>query len=301
MSNLRTREWLISQKSFENNSEFLGKSLNGKAKTISIASGKGGVGKTSISIKFAKMLSDWGYKVLLIDCDYNLSNTSVKLGLPISDNFFSLLSAEKSFEDCVYKEGNFHLLSGCNGNMDLFDKKLDLDRVIVDIINAHEGDYDFIICDCPAGLSREAIIVNAYCDYRFVVVTPDKSSITDSYSLIKILNTKYGVKENHVLFNKISSSEQMNRLSKTLGSTVDHFLDCKLNVLGGLPLDTRSVDQFDKALLKVAGSKIHASFFKFMKRFTEEDIGAHVPDFEKVSFNLINRKGATGQDVQPNA
>ena len=151
---------------------------------ISITGGKGGVGKTSIALKTAQELASAGYKTLLIDCDSNLSNTAIKLGLPLDNKFEKILSGEAQFEDCLISRGNFHLLPACNGSVSVFESKINFDDVIIDIIASHENDYDYILLDCPAGASREALTLNAYCDHRWVVVTPDKSSITDSYSLV---------------------------------------------------------------------------------------------------------------------
>jgi len=270
MSTKNATEWLMSHKRFDAHQL---KKIPNRTYSIAITSGKGGVGKTSVSIKMAKVLSDSGYRVLLVDFDTNLSNTAVKLGLPITDNFYDLLSAKKSFEDCIYTEGNFHLLSACNGNYDLLDNEAGLDKLIVDIMVEHEKEYDFILLDCPAGLSKESLSLSAYCDYRFVVVTPDRSSITDSYSLIKILNTKYGVSENHLLLNKVSSNRQYEKLVKSLSETVSNFLSCRLPVLGGLNFESLEVDHFDRLLLKDAGSKIHKNFINVLRRFVEEDIG----------------------------
>ena len=257
-------DWLISQNKYQT------KKTNRKAKTISITAGKGGVGKTSVAVKFAKMLANKGYKVLLLDCDYNLSNTVVKLGLPVNSQFYELVSAQKEFDECVFKDGNFHLLSGCNGNIDLFNKSLEIDRIIIDILVNHERDYDYIILDCPAGITKETLTLNAYSDYRFVVVTPDKSSVTDSYSLIKILNKEFGVNDNHLLVNKISSDAQYQRMVKTLSETVETFLKCRLHILGSITKVEAPVDQFDNLLLEEANSSIHKNFIKLVSKFTEE-------------------------------
>ena len=264
MSLTSTQRWLLANNRFAD----LARS-NCKAQTISITSGKGGVGKTSVAIKMAQMLVRHGHKVLLIDCDYNLSNTVVKLGLPISNTFYSLVTAQSEFSDCLYRDGNFHLLAGCNGNLDLFDNGLELDRLIIDIIAEHEADYDYILLDCPAGISKATLTLNAYSDYRFVVVTPDKSSITDSYSLIKILNTKYGINTNHLLINKVSSDRQYQRIVKTLSETIEHFLGCQIKVLGGVGKSDKAVDLFDMEL-NDDKSEIHRDFIKVIKRFSEE-------------------------------
>ena len=268
MSTKNVTQWLMSHKRPGQS-----KKINHRTYTIAVTSGKGGVGKTSASLKMSKILAESGYKTLLIDFDTNLSNTAVKLGLPVNDNFYDLLSSQKTFSESIYRDGNFHLLSACNGNANLFDNKISLDKVVIDIMVEHEKDYDFIFLDCPAGLSKESLSLSAYCDYRFIVVTPEQSSITDSYSLIKILNTKYGVSENHLLLNKISSKKQFKKLSLSLSQTVENFLNCRLTLLGGIAYEALELDRFDRELLKTADSKIHANFFKLLKRFTEKDIG----------------------------
>ena len=110
----------------------------------------------------------------MFDCDYNLSNTAVKLGIPLSDNFSALLKGEKSFDECLFRKDNLHVLSGCNGNLDLFDSYFKIDKFIMDLLISCEKDYDFILLDCPAGISKEALALNSYTDFRFFVVTPEK-------------------------------------------------------------------------------------------------------------------------------
>ncbi len=257
-------DWLVSQNKYSS------KKTSNKAKTISVTAGKGGVGKTSVAVKMAKVLANKGYKVLLLDCDTNLSNTVVKMGLPITSYFYDLISAQRDFDDCLHKDGNLHLLAGCNGSIDMFNKSLEIDRIIIDILVNHEKEYDYIILDCPAGITKETLTLNAYSDYRFVVVTPDKSSVTDSYSLIKILNKEFGVNENHLLINKISSEPQYQRMIKTLSETVETFLKCRLHILGGVEKVESPVDHFDTVFLKQENNSLHKNFVNIVKRFTEE-------------------------------
>jgi flagellar biosynthesis protein FlhG len=103
-----------------------------------------------------------------------------------------------------------------------------------------------------------------------VVVTPDKSSITDSYSLLKLLNKKYGINENHLVLNKISNQSQYSKLVNTLSSTVDRFLNCRLNILGGISFMFEDSDSFDQHLLNFSDNKIHSQFTKLVKKLTDE-------------------------------
>lgn len=296
MSMKNAQEWLLAQNSFNDEpTSYDDVRLNqGKAVTISIASGKGGVGKTSISLKLSRMLAGQGYKVLLIDCDTNLSNTALKLGLPINNNFEKLMKSEMTFEDCVHKDGKFHLLSACNGSTELFESNKDHEKFLIDILVKVESKYDYIFLDSPAGLAKETLTLNAYSDHRFIVVTPDKSSITDSYSLLKILNMNYGITENHLIVNKISNKNQYRRIIKTLSETVENFLSCRLQVLGGIQLEEGEVDLFDGLLFDEANISLNKSFINLLGRFSEQGVCEHYN-----ARKLLAGTSQLRQEVQP--
>ncbi len=237
---------------------------------VSITGGKGGVGKTSIALKTSKELAASGYKTLLIDCDSNLSNTLIKLGLAPDNKFEKILSGEASFEECLFQNGKFHLLPACNGSVDIFESKLNFDEVIIDIMTTHEHEYDFIILDCPAGLGRDALTLNAFCDHRWVVVNPDKSSITDSYSLIKLLSTKFGITENHLLVNMYQSEKQFQKVVQTLSETIENFLGVRTHVLGGIQKLDLPAEGFDTFFLADNKNEFQRNFIKLLYGFTEK-------------------------------
>ena len=270
MSSDNSREWLLSKNSFFAKNTIQKKTK--KSHTISITSGKGGVGKSSICLKMSKIISDWGFKVLVIDCDYNLSNTAIKLGLPLNNDFYSLVKKEKTFEECLFIDGNFHLLSGCNGNLDFFSNLFELDRFVINLLLEKKPEYDFVFLDCPAGLSKESLSLNAYTDFRFFIINPDQSSLTDSYSLMKILKNNYGVRENHVLLNMISNLDQYKRIIKGLSETVENYLSCRLNVLGWLPREEKNSGTFNEMVLDDPNSIIHRNLLKILKQFAEKSL-----------------------------
>lgn len=262
----KTSEWLLSFSTDQAESVFGSRSC----RKIAITGGKGGVGKTSISLKVALEFAKGGFKTLLIDCDSNLSNTAIKLGLPLDNKFEKLLTSEISFEDCLIRQGNFHLLPACNGSVEVFESKLNFDEIIIDIISSHEQDYDFIILDCPAGLSKDALTLSAYCDNRFVVVTPDKSSITDSYSLIKVLSQRFGIKENHLLVNMYQSEKQYQKVVSTLSETIENFLNCRTHILGGVQKLDVDASGFDTFFLSETKNEFQRNFVKLLYGFTEK-------------------------------
>ncbi len=268
MSAGKASEWLLSHNQYvpDPGRE---ESRNRKAVSISVTGGKGGVGKTSVALMLARGLARRGEKVLLIDCDYNLSNTAVKLGLPVQNEFQKLISGELPFEKCVYKDGNFHLLAACNGSLEAFDHPVDVDKAVIDILCRQERAYDKIILDCPAGLSREALTLNAYSDHRVMVVIPDKSSVTDAYSLMKILNQRYGINENHLLVNRVATEGQYLRLVKAMSDTVGQFLNCRLSIMGKVRDLAGGAENFDRAL---AGeeSDIRPDFDQLIGHFSDQ-------------------------------
>ncbi len=270
----KTSEWLLSFNSQQDQRirSLLEqrKSKVAKSVTVSVTGGKGGVGKTSVSLKLSQEIAKQGFKVLLIDCDYNLSNTALKLGQPLSNDFFELVCGAKEFDDCLYKDGNFHLLSACNGSLDLFDSEFRLEDVIIDIMSSHEEEFDFIFLDCPAGITRDALTLNAYCDQRIIVVTPDKSSITDSYSLVKVLNSKFGVRTNQLLVNRYRTQSQFEKVVKTLSETIENFLNVRTQVLGGIEHIDIDASKFDSYFLEPAENSFHKNFLKVVNKYTEE-------------------------------
>lgn len=272
----KTSEWLLSFSSNQNiksNSRSLIKNGFRPCSKISITGGKGGVGKTSIALKTAMELAKSGFRTLLIDCDSNLSNTAIKLGLPLENKFEKLLSAEATFEEIIIQLGNFHLLPACNGSIEVFESRLNFDEIIIDIINSHEHEYDYILLDCPAGVSREALTLNAFCDYRWVIVTPDKSSITDSYSLVKLLANRFGIKENHLMVNMYQNDKQYQKVVSTLSETIENFLGLSTKVLGGIQKVEVSAEGFDTFFLSETKTEWQKNFVKLLYGFTEKDGG----------------------------
>lgn len=267
----KTSEWLQSF-SRDNSSVIKSQHLSSfrPCTKISVTGGKGGVGKTSIALKAAQELAKAGHRTLLIDCDSNLSNTAIKLSLPMDNKFEKLLAAELSFEECLIQDGNFHLLPACNGSIEVFESKLNFEDVILDIVSSHEHDYDFILLDCPAGISKEVLTISAHCDHRFVVVTPDKSSITDSYSLMKILATKFNVSSNHVIVNMVQSEKQYQRVVATLTETIRNFIGAEIFALGGIAKLDVSSEAFDTFFLSESKNEFHKNFVKLLYGFTEK-------------------------------
>lgn len=298
MSTLKAREWLISQNSTERSTA----EANPKkaAKTVAITSGKGGVGKTSVALKFGQVLSYTGHRVLLLDCDANLANAAVKMNLPIKDHLSDILFRGKSFEDCLYKDGNFHLLPGCNGSLELYNEEYDITRFVSDLVSELTYSYDYIIFDSPAGLGKDVVSLSCLADTRMFVVTPDRSSITDSYSLMKILGLQHGIKDHYLVANKVSSDQQTAKIVTGLSETAENYFNASVKSIGSISNLDCPVDQFDRELLKNADSRIQREFLQVAKRFAEECSTSKDGRVSGLQYQP-NHSSKWGQNVQTNA
>lgn len=287
MSNKIAAKWLVENNRFSHSSDLVKIAPKfKKAATVSITGGKGGVGKTSIALKMGKSLTAMGHKVLLIDFDYNLANTSIKLGLGPNNNFEDLLLGKINFEQSIQRLGDFHILSGSNGNLEVFDYKKNMACFIIELIANQEDNYDYILIDCPAGIQNDSLMINTYSDYRFFIVTPDRSSITDSYALIKILQLRFGVRKNHLLVNKISNDREYKKIIKSIVDTTANFLDTSVKALGGIKQVTCSFDRFDQVFLSEEESSFNQNFNQIIKSFSDEVLSQRVgPELGQVAYS----------------
>ena len=203
-----------------------------KSKVISIASGKGGVGKTFFSTNFAKFLDSKNKKVLLIDCDVYLSNCYLSLGVTPGKDLFDLHDGEP-FHNCVTKVGGIDLISGRSGNE--HGEDVDYVKTILSLVQSLEYSYDYILLDCPAGIDSKILSLIAYCDERIVLMNPNKYSLTDAYSLIKTLRLNYGVKEFKTVTNRSDSLKVEKEINERLTNTCMTFLpDVRIKNIGSI-------------------------------------------------------------------
>ena len=242
----------------------------GDGKTVCITGGKGGVGKTSIALKLSLELAERGKRVLLIDCDHNLSNTAIKLGLPLNDHFSKLLKGEMDFEEVLYKRDHFHLLSGCNGDLGLFEKGDQFKDYFSWLIAHQKSRYDYIILDSPAGITEQTVFFASCCDERIFILNPDSSSITDAYSLIKIIRNKFGIKEIFLIVNKVQDQRQFDRVIKTVSETAESYLSVRSHVLGAITFQSLEHESFDQFFLSRKKNLFNKNFLMILRKFLEK-------------------------------
>lgn len=171
--------------------------------SVAVLSGKGGVGKTNLSLNLACALYQAGFKNLLMDCDMGLANLDVLLGITPEGNLQDALLGDARLSDVLYplEPKGFDVLPAASGVPELNDMRPDLRDMLLERLEPVLGKYDYIFMDLGAGISETVQTFAAMAAMRIVIITPEPTSLTDSYALIKVLNSRFGMRDFMVLVN----------------------------------------------------------------------------------------------------
>lgn len=207
-------------------------------KTIAVASGKGGVGKTNVVANMAIALKKLGKDVMILDADLGLSNIDVLLHLAPKRNIQHLLSGEMGLKDVVIEGPHgIKILSASSGVQEL--TALDeFQRLrILEAFDTYRENVDILLIDTAAGISENVAFFCIAAQEIIIVASPEPTAITDAYALVKVLFTRYQEKEFNVLVNSVGSSEEALEVFKRLSLAAEKFLNISLNYLGYIPFD----------------------------------------------------------------
>ena len=205
-------------------------------RSISITSGKGGVGKTTIVSHLALALADFNQRVLILDGDLGMSNIDICFGIKTKRSLFDVVNGEQ-LENCITTVAkNVDILSGGNGISELTKINAFQRRDIFDQIQKLQFKYDFLLVDNSPGLHDYVLHLNATTDDIFLVLTNDPSSFADAYSLVKVLHSRYKKNEFKVITNQVNKTDGT-RLYARFCDVVEKFMSVRLNLLESIPAD----------------------------------------------------------------
>jgi flagellar biosynthesis protein FlhG len=209
--------------------------------SVAVLSGKGGVGKTNISLNLACALHQTGFKVLLMDCDLGLANLDVLLGIAPESNMQNVLLGEKSVRDALHHvtSRGFDVLPAASGVPELSEMSRESRELLLGRLTPLLGDYDYVFMDLGAGISDTVQTFAAMAIARIVVITPEPTSLTDSYALIKVLNAHYGVRDFMTLVNQAASDKEARATFDKLAAACRHFLNLEPALLGHVRNDKK--------------------------------------------------------------
>jgi flagellar biosynthesis protein FlhG len=214
--------------------------LHAQATVIAITSGKGGVGKTNIVANLGYALSKAGKKVLIFDADLGLGNLDVLLGLTPRYNLSHVIEGDKQLGDIVVSgPGNLKILPASSGIQELT-KLTGLQKTaLFHALNRLLSSYDVVLIDTAAGISSNVLYFSTLANEIMVVVTPEPTSITDAYALMKILSVKYQEKHFRLLVNQVKNAREADDVSRQLCLVANRFLDVAIDHFGSVLIDNK--------------------------------------------------------------
>jgi flagellar biosynthesis protein FlhG len=221
-------------------------------RTIAIASGKGGVGKTNIAVNLALALKDQGHTVTLFDADLGLANVDIVLGITPLYTLSHVVRRECSLTDIVYPAYGLRVVAGGSGLEEL--ASLPEREIAYLFHDAAQIDSDFFLIDTGAGLSSLVTSVAIAAQEVVVVTTPDPTALTDAYALIKVLSRKNTNLVFYLLINRVANRKEAEQVTSNFCRVVKDFLSSTVNYLGYIPEDR---------LLKAAVIKQQPLLFAF--------------------------------------
>jgi flagellar biosynthesis protein FlhG len=212
-------------------------------RVISVTSGKGGVGKSNVVSNLAIALSHQGKKVLILDADLGLGNLDVLLGLSPPYNLNNVLNGEKSLTEIIVDgPAGIKIIPAGSGVQEFTSLGQSEKLKLLDELDTLEEKFDIMIVDTEAGISENVTYFSVAAQEIIVVVTPEPTSITDVYALIKLLATRYSEHHFKVLVNMAKDSEDALEVFRKLANVAGRFLDISLDYLGCVVKDEKVVD-----------------------------------------------------------
>ena len=209
-------------------------------RVISISSGKGGVGKTNLTSNLAYNLAKTGCKVLVLDADLNLANVDVLLGLTPKYNLHHVFKGERTLSEVMVKgPGGMMILPGSSGIMELSSLTESQKIYFLEEMEEIGQEIDILLIDTAAGINENVIYFNLASQERIILLTPEPTSLTDAYALIKVLSTQHDVKKFRIVVNQTITDKEGLAVFKKLSLVCDQFLgSLSLDFLGTIPSDT---------------------------------------------------------------
>lgn len=205
---------------------------------IAVTGGKGGIGKSNVSINLALALSALGRRVVVLDADLGLANIDVLLGITSNKNLADVLSGECGLREVMVDgPGGIKVVPASSGTQKMVALSPLEHAGLINAFSEISGDLDVLIVDTAAGISEGVVSFLRAAQEIVVVVVDEPTSITDSYALIKLLNRDYGIHRFRVLANMVKTQQEGRHLYSKLVKVTDRFLDVALQYVGSIPFD----------------------------------------------------------------
>jgi flagellar biosynthesis protein FlhG len=261
---------------------------------LAVTSGKGGVGKTNISVGTAMALAEEGHRVCLFDADLGLANINILLGLNPEYTLEDLMSGQRTLDEILIKNYNgIDIIPGSSGVEEIANLNDGEVRRLIESL-ASLNKYDFLIFDTSAGIAAPVIAFCMAASEVLIVITPEPTSLTDAYALLKVLLSNGFKGKAKIIANQCTDIDHAKRIFKKFSEAVMTHLNGKISLTGIIlsdPSVTASVKEQRHFLTLYPGSKaskcVHHLVKTLLSKSPEEGFNRDLADLWEQCFNII--------------
>ncbi len=225
------------------------------AKALAVISGKGGVGKSNVSLNFSLALSRKGKRVLLFDMDIGMGNIDILMGITPAATIVDMLAEKREAREIIEKgPDGLSFIAGGTGLAQIFGmnpEKLDFFLSQLDKLSYY---YDYMIFDMGAGLTDDGMKFVLAAEEIILITTPEPTSITDAYAVMKYIVRQHHEASFHLLVNRVDSPKEGRQTGERFSTAIRSFLQTDIHMLGSIP-DDRNLQ---KAVIRQTPFLLHS-------------------------------------------
>ncbi len=211
---------------------------NARTRVISITSGKGGVGKTSVVSNMALQFAREGKKVLILDGDLGMANVDIMFNVRAQAHILDVVKGRATLREILIEVApNVTLIPGGSGVFDLQNLSVFEKQALLNEVSSLGSDYDVMLIDTAPGIDDNVLYLNSAAQEICVIVTPEPASIADSYALIKVLHQRCRENRFSIICNQVKDETDGQRLFSRLDQVANQFLYVSLDYKGSIPND----------------------------------------------------------------
>lgn len=258
-----------------------------RCRSIAVAGGKGGVGKTTTAVNLSMTLAMTGHDTMLLDADMGLANVDVLLGLAPARHLGHMLDGECSLQELLLAAPHgLKVIPAGSGARRLAQigngEQAAVIRAFDDLIEPPE----FLIIDTAAGVSDNVAMFAAAADDVILVVCDEPASLTDAYAMVKVLSRDFGVRRFRMVANMVRNLGEARALHQKLARVCDRFLDVMLDFMGMIPHDERLRQAIKRqhAVVDVAPDSRSAQAFKQLAGVVDGWGDPETPGLDRIAF-----------------
>ena len=247
--------------------------MTNPVQVIAVTGGKGGVGKSNVSVNLGIALSEKGQRVVVLDADLGLANIDVLLGITASYNISDVLAGECQLSDILVDgPGGIRIVPASSGTQRMTNLSQMEHAGLISAFSELGDEIDVLIVDTAAGISESVVSFLRASQELMLVVNDEPTSITDTYALIKLMNRDYDTHRFRVLANMVRTEQDGKALYDKLYRVTERFLDVALQYVGSIPLDdsVKKAVRRQKAVMELYPSAKASNAFRDLAKKVDQ-------------------------------